>query len=66
MQSQGRGLDDVRLLAQTADKLIETLKQANTIEQENKKKREQAAAALVDVKDKVQEAMKAIRLPEAA
>ncbi len=59
--SQGRGLDDVRALAATADKLVATLREGERIEQENKKKRADAAAALVDVKDKVVEALKDVQ-----
>ncbi len=56
--SQGRGLDDVRALAATADKLIETLREGERLEQENKTRRREAADALVDVKAKVNEALK--------
>lgn len=61
LASQGRGLDDVRALAQTADKLIETLRKGEAIEQENKRKRAEAADALIDVKDKVQAALTDLR-----
>ena len=59
--SQGRGLDDVRALAETADKLVATLREGEKIEQENKQKRQEAAAALVDIKGKVTEALTDIR-----
>ncbi|MGB0749154.1 MAG: toxic anion resistance protein [Magnetospiraceae bacterium] len=59
--SQGRGLDDVRALAATADKLVSTLREGEKIEQENKKKRAEAASALADVKHKVTEALQEVR-----
>jgi uncharacterized protein YaaN involved in tellurite resistance len=59
--SQGRGLDQVRALAATADKLVATLREGERIEQENKKRREEAASALVEVKDKVIQALQEVR-----
>ena len=48
-------------MAGTADKLIETLREGERIEQENKQKREEAAGALVDVKNKVTQALQEVR-----
>ena len=59
--SQGRGLDQVRALATATDKLIETLREGERIEQENKKKRGEAAGALLDVKNKVTQALQEVR-----
>ena len=59
--SQGRGLDDVRALADSVDKMVATLREGERIEQENKQKRADAASALADVKTKVTEALKDVR-----
>jgi len=58
--SQGRGLDDVRALTATADKLITTLREGEKLEQANKLKRREAADALIDVKAKVTAALQEV------
>ncbi|MES2039875.1 MAG: toxic anion resistance protein [Pseudomonadota bacterium] len=58
-QSQGSGAEDVALLAQTADKLLETIALGVRLDEENRQKRKAAEIQLGDVKVKLLEGLRA-------
>lgn len=51
--SQGSGAEDVALLAQTADRLLETIAKGIRLDEENREKRAQAEQQLGDIKTKL-------------
>ncbi|MBI3730190.1 MAG: toxic anion resistance protein [Burkholderiales bacterium] len=58
-QSQGSGAEDVALLAQTADKLLETIALGVRLDEENRQKRKVAENQLGDIKVKLLEGLRA-------
>jgi len=58
-QSQGNGMEDVAVLAATADKLLETIAKGVQIDEENRQKRQMAERQLGDIKGKLLEGLRA-------
>lgn len=58
-QSQGSGAEDVALLAQTADKLLETIAKGIRLDEENKQKRQAAEQQLGEIKTKLLDGLRA-------
>jgi uncharacterized protein YaaN involved in tellurite resistance len=52
-ESQGTGAEDVAMLAQTADKLLETISKGIRIDEENRRKRDEAIRTLGNVQTKL-------------
>jgi uncharacterized protein YaaN involved in tellurite resistance len=57
--SQGDGIEDVAILAATADKILETMAKGVRIDEENRQKNAQAEQQLNEIKQKLLEGMKA-------
>ena len=57
--SQGSGAEDVAMLAQTADKLLETIAKGVRLDEENRQKRETAEQQLGDIKTKLMDGLQA-------
>jgi len=58
-QSQGNGIEDVAVLAATADKLLETIAKGVQIDEDNRQKRQIAERQLGDIKGKLLEGLRA-------
>lgn len=58
-QSQGDGIEDIAILAATADKILETMAKGVKIDQENRIKNEQAQKQLGEIKSKLYTGLKA-------
>jgi len=56
-QSQGDGIEDVAMLAQTADKLLETIAKGIRIDEENRQKRQASEQQLGEIKTKLLEGL---------
>lgn len=57
--SQGDGIEDIAVLAATADKILETMAKGVRIDEENRQKNAQAEQRLAEIKTKLYEGMKA-------
>jgi uncharacterized protein YaaN involved in tellurite resistance len=58
-ESQGSGAEDVAVLAQTADKLLETIAKGIRLDEENRKKRQASEQQLSEIKTKLLDGLRA-------
>jgi len=57
-ESQGSGAEDIAMLAQTADKLLETIAKGVRLDEENRQKRQAQEQQLGDIKSKLLDGLK--------